>query len=195
VEVSNYPPSITEEDVWGLFSDFHIAKFQLPNHHRWNKPLRLRVDVSGAGEAERAVKELDGLVLEGRRLNVKLVDSMKYEEQEVVSNEMADEVKVQIFNTAHVLFHPPTSKIFEIREWMTATVYYAFLQTRDPITVNDTSEVLINVKQNRCEWELLAAGSASAVRRDGRMKALQDLQNCVLRQGNAYRVWADWEGS
>jgi hypothetical protein len=98
VELSNYPPSLTEEDVWGLFSDFHIAQFQLPNHHRWTKPLRLRVDVSGAGEAERAVKELDGFVLEGRRITVKLVDGKKYEEQEVVSDEMADEVKVQIFS-------------------------------------------------------------------------------------------------
>ena len=98
VEVSNYPPSITEEDVWGLFSDFHIAQFHLPNHHRWSKPLRLRIDVSGAGEAERAVKELDGFVLEARRISVKLVDSKKYEEQEVVNDEMADEIKVQIFS-------------------------------------------------------------------------------------------------
>jgi hypothetical protein len=78
---------------------------------------------------------------------------------------------------------------------MTATVYYAFLQARDPVTVNSRPDIHTKVNQNLGEWELLAAGSASADARDGRMKALQDLQNCVMRQGSAFQVWINWEGS
>lgn len=99
VELSNYPPHLTEKDVWGLFADFHIAQFKLPPaYHRLSFPLRLKIQVSGHGEAERAVREIDGFVMDGRKLTVKISEEKSYSELEAISNEMANEMKVRIIS-------------------------------------------------------------------------------------------------
>lgn len=78
---------------------------------------------------------------------------------------------------------------------MTATLYYAFLQGRDPITKDSPSEVQSQVHQNIADWGLIATGCASSKDPEGRLKALHNLLQHVERHGNAWRTWNSWEGS
>jgi hypothetical protein len=101
VEVSNYPPSLTKMDIRGIFADFHITDFDLRSARSFVTPLRVRIEVAGKGEAERAVRELDGTVVEGKKLVVKAVENESFESREVVMNELAEELKVQIISKLH----------------------------------------------------------------------------------------------
>lgn len=78
---------------------------------------------------------------------------------------------------------------------MTATLYYAFLQARDPITVDKPADPNDRLIDNVTSWELIASGTASASDPEGRLKALRDLQRVIEKQGQALHAWEKWEGS
>jgi hypothetical protein len=78
---------------------------------------------------------------------------------------------------------------------MTATVYYAFLQGREPLTNESPPEVQADADQNLAQWHFLAAGTASTNDPKGRLDALQDLQEVIEKQGEARLAWEKWEGS
>lgn len=91
-------------DIRGVFSEFHIADFELRSARSFATPLRVRIEVAGKGEADRAVRELDGRVIEGKKLGVKRVDLEPYENKEAVMDEIADELKVQIISMFAPIF-------------------------------------------------------------------------------------------
>jgi len=104
VELSNYPPQLARGDVEELFKNFTISPdFLLPNTMRLAYPLRTFIRVAGKQEAERAVKELTGKVVAGRRIYVVLVDEVSYEQKEVIVAELAEELKIGIMSTYMVL--------------------------------------------------------------------------------------------
>jgi hypothetical protein len=78
---------------------------------------------------------------------------------------------------------------------MTAKTYYAFLQARDPITVNSPPEEVQDSHRNIARWHFITAGTASTNDKQGRLKALRNLRNIVDSQGSAMLAWEDWEGS
>jgi hypothetical protein len=99
VEISNYPPSLSRRDLHTIFKGFAIAlDFSLPTEPRFAYPLRTFVWVTGKEEADRAVKELSGTVVGGRRIRVTLLDPASYEQKEVVVAEMSDELKIAIIS-------------------------------------------------------------------------------------------------
>jgi hypothetical protein len=82
-----------------------------------------------------------------------------------------------------------------VREWMTATVYYAFLQAREPITAGTPPQEVQDSLNNLGHWIFLAAGTASTRDDKGRLKALRDLKDTLDKQGEAMLAWEEWEGS
>lgn len=98
VELSNYPPKLTKNDILRLFAEFQIADFDVPTARSFSVPLRVNIEVAGKGEAQRAVKELSGRVIEGRRVCVKITENTGYEAREVVVEEMANELKLGIIS-------------------------------------------------------------------------------------------------
>lgn len=115
VEVSNYPPNLTKMDIRGVFSDFHIADFDLRSARSFSTPLRVRIEVAGKGEAERAVRVLDGRVIEGKKLAVRAVEAEPYENKEAVMDEIADELKVQIISMSALSITAPEHLADRIR--------------------------------------------------------------------------------
>ncbi|KAF2748878.1 hypothetical protein M011DRAFT_340386 [Sporormia fimetaria CBS 119925] len=196
IELSKFPPSLTKSDIRTLFTGFRIADFDFHNVRSFLAPLRVRIEVlGGAGEADRAVRELDGVVVDGRRVCVKRVENATFEAREVVIEELVDEMKIKIINTARTYHTRYTELLLDVREWMTPTTYYAFLQGRYPITDESSPEVEELAVVNRAEWCFLAAGMASVCDPSGRTKALRDLLRVVETQGEAEEAWTDWEGS
>lgn len=104
VEVSNYPPKLTKADIRAIFSEFRIGDFNLPSSRSFSVPLRVKIEVAGQGEAERAVKQLDGLVVEGKRIGVKLAQAEAYDSKEVVFEEIANEMKVAVISTSMFVY-------------------------------------------------------------------------------------------
>lgn len=78
---------------------------------------------------------------------------------------------------------------------MTATVYYAFLQAREPITVDTPSQEIEDSHNNLAHWIFLAAGTASTKDAKGRLNALRDLKDTLDKQGETMLAWEEWEGS
>lgn len=74
---------------------------------------------------------------------------------------------------------------------MTATVYYAFLQARDPINANTPPEEVEDAQNNLAHWIFLAAGTASTRDSKGRLKALRELKDTLDKQGEAMLAWEE----
>lgn len=99
IELSNYSPKLTHRDVISLFQDFTISPdFVLPNVKNLAYPLRTFIKVAGDGEAERAVQELCWSKVDGRQINVRMVEKTGHEEKEVAVAEVADEMKIGILS-------------------------------------------------------------------------------------------------
>lgn len=105
VELSNYPPNLTKSDVQRIFSSFYLADFELPSTRSFSVPLRAKIHISGRGEAERAVLDLNGTIFEGKKISLKLVERASFEEQEVLMDEVAGEIKVNIISMAFPSFY------------------------------------------------------------------------------------------
>ncbi|KAF1835571.1 hypothetical protein BDW02DRAFT_547901 [Decorospora gaudefroyi] len=199
IELSNYPPQLTHEDVRALFHSFTIAPdFALPNTRNLAYPLRTFISVAGEGQAERAVRELCGEVVGGRRIYVAMVNKTGYEEKEVAVRELADEMKLGIVNTARVYYPRLASKILEVRECVQGTVSFAFLQARELVTIPSALEVHRQLLQNKAQWEFVAAGrwegwSWTTMDGSSRLAALKDLQETVQKQGVILGMWSEWE--
>jgi hypothetical protein len=83
-------------------------------------------------------------------------------------------------------------KILEVCEHIEGTRYFAFLQARDPVTLQTIADSV--------EWELVASGgSDSRVARvknnNVRLAALECLPETVEKQGVLKQVWEQWKGS
>lgn len=80
VELSGYPPHITRGDVTRLFANLIIMPdFKLPNTLLLCYPLRAFVLVAGEQEAGRAVREVNGRVVGGRQVCVKIKGKADWE--------------------------------------------------------------------------------------------------------------------
>lgn len=96
VEVSGYSPSLARNDVIGLLGGFEIAAdFKMPSTTKFAYPLRTIIWINGHDEADRAVRELDGMVVRGRRVRVTKVDQASYEYDENAAKENVGQVKTQ----------------------------------------------------------------------------------------------------
>ncbi|KAG9194858.1 hypothetical protein G6011_04893 [Alternaria panax] len=99
IELSNYPPHLTHQDVLTLFQDFTISpEFLLPNVKNLAYPLRTFIKIAGEQEAERAVQELCWSKVSGRQINVRMVEKTGYEQKEVAVADVADEMKIGILS-------------------------------------------------------------------------------------------------
>ena len=99
IELSNYPPTLTHQDVLVLFKDFTISPdFTLPNVKNLAYPLRIFINITGEQEAERAVQELCWSKVGGRQINVRMVEKTDHEEKEVAVADVADEMKIGILS-------------------------------------------------------------------------------------------------
>jgi hypothetical protein len=205
VELSNYSPKLTHQDVIALFQDFTISPdFTLPNIKNLAYPLRAFIKIAGEQEAERAVQELCWSMVGGRQINVRMVEKTGHEEVEVAVADVADEIKIGILSTlSHChftdikliqldtarIYNPHfASKVLEIRECMQGTSNFAFLQARDLVTVHSEPDAHMQPNDNKAKWELIMAGRSegwSWKMKDGsgRLAALKDLQDTMERQG------------
>ncbi|RYO68030.1 hypothetical protein AA0116_g1226 [Alternaria tenuissima] len=201
IELSNYPPQLTYQDVLTLFQDFTISPdFVLPNVKNLAYPLRTFIRIAGEQEAERAVQELCWSKVGGRQINVRMVEETGHQEMEVAVADVADEMKIGIVNTARVYNPHLTTKILEVRECMQGTANFAFLQARDPVTVSSKPEAHMLSTDDKAKWELVMAGRSEGWNwkmkdGSGRLAALKDLQDTLQRQGIMRKLWGQWEGS
>ena len=99
MELANYPPQLTRDDVQKLFKDFTISPdFALPNTKHLIYPLRAHIRIAGKPEADRAVKTLNGKFIGERRIRVTFADTISYEQKEVIAAELADELRTNIMS-------------------------------------------------------------------------------------------------
>jgi hypothetical protein len=99
IELSNYPPQLTHQDILALFQDFTISPdFILPNAKNLAYPLRTFIKMAGEQEAERAVQELCWSKLGGRQINVRIVEKTGHEEKAVAVADVADNMKIGILS-------------------------------------------------------------------------------------------------
>jgi len=102
VELSNYPPQLTHQDVRNLFKDYTISPdFALPNARSLAYPLRTVIKIGGEQEARRAIRELCWSVVCGRQIYMRLVEKNKktcQEEEEQTVDELGDEMKNKILS-------------------------------------------------------------------------------------------------
>jgi hypothetical protein len=118
IELSDYPPTLTKHAILSLFSSFRIADIELHTGtaRSFSAPLRVKIEVAGGNrEAERAVRELDGRVIEGRRICVKMVETVPYERKEGVMDGIADELKVRIVSTSIFFSSLPCNELRILR--------------------------------------------------------------------------------
>ncbi|OAK95624.1 hypothetical protein IQ06DRAFT_320360 [Phaeosphaeriaceae sp. SRC1lsM3a] len=218
VEISNYSPSLTRHDVTKLFRDFVISPhFKMAGNTRFAYPLRTIIWISGPGEANRAVKELDRKIVGSRQIHVALAEWASHEQKEVVVAELADELKIAIISmsmqapsgrintltsqdSAHSYYPHLTQKIIEVREHIEGATHYAFLQARDPTTGHIGRGGDLLSATNMAKWELVAGGRADSrnsqgKEENGRLGALKSLQRTVEDQGSLNSVWGRWNGS
>ncbi|CAN9203781.1 unnamed protein product [Alternaria alternata] len=183
IELSNYPPQLTYQDVLTLFQDFTISPdFVLPNVKNLAYPLRTFIKIAGEQEAERAVQELCWSKVGGRQINVRMVEETGHEEMEVAVADVADEMKIGIVNTARVYNPHLTTKI---------------LEARDPVTVSSKPEAHMLSTDDKAQWELVMAGRSEGWNwkmkdGSGRLAALKDLQDTLQRQGIMKKLWGQW---
>lgn len=78
---------------------------------------------------------------------------------------------------------------------MGAKLYYAFLQARNPVTVDSSPDELALVEEDIAEWNFVASGQASVKDTEGRLMALKNLRDGMENQGRALKEWTEWEGS
>ncbi|PSN65784.1 hypothetical protein BS50DRAFT_635004 [Corynespora cassiicola Philippines] len=215
VEVANFPPKITAKDIIKLFRSFEIQPdFELPKHVNFSRPFRVTIHVLGFQEAERAAAELNGQQVMGRTISVQLKGS-SYEAREAVIDKLAESMKVATISTrdpsiidatlrntdtARIFMPRLASKLLEVREMIKDDMYMAFLQARDPVTVNSDPEEHANPMENVAKWELIAADSSSVHDGKGtdfnaRLEAIKKLQGRLENFGNLYRLWANEEHS
>ncbi|KAL1798860.1 hypothetical protein ACET3X_002897 [Alternaria dauci] len=196
IELSNYPPQLTHQDVLTLFQGFTISPdFVLPNVKNLAYPLRTFIDIAGEQEAERAVQELCWSKVGGRQINVRTVEKTGHEEVEVSVADVADEMKISILNAARVYNPHLATKILEVRECTQGTANFAFLQARDLVAVYSESETHMLPEDNKAKWKLVMSGRSEGWNwkmkdGSGRLAALKDLQDTVERQGVMRKLWS-----
>lgn len=174
--------------------------FKMAGNTRFAYPLRTIIWISGPGEANRAVKELDRKIVGSRQIHVALAEWASHEQKEVVVAELADELKIAIINSAHSYYPHLTQKIIEVREHIEGATHYAFLQARDPTTGHIGRGGDLLSATNMAKWELVAGGRADSrnsqgKEENGRLGALKSLQRTVEDQGSLNSVWGRWNGS
>ena len=98
IELSNYPPTLTRSEIHALFSGFNISSdFALPEGTNFTYPFRTTLWIFGAPEARMAVEKCDGLMVDERKIMVKLIED-KVERQDLTSetSQLVDELKSNI---------------------------------------------------------------------------------------------------
>ncbi|KAF2014749.1 hypothetical protein BU24DRAFT_463511 [Aaosphaeria arxii CBS 175.79] len=70
IELNNYSSDITQTDVAEVFTNFQVEEFRIPDFKKFHMPLRMRLQVKGEKEAERAIRELSGKVVHGRSIGI-----------------------------------------------------------------------------------------------------------------------------
>lgn len=99
VELSNFPPNFARQDVQAIFRDYNVSPgFTLPNTTRFAYPFRTKVFLAGVDEASRAVKGLDGRMVGGRRISVRMIDRAAVEEEVVGVANLAEELRIGIIS-------------------------------------------------------------------------------------------------
>ncbi|KAH8724115.1 hypothetical protein GQ44DRAFT_740561 [Phaeosphaeriaceae sp. PMI808] len=201
LELSNYPPNLTRQEIQELFEGFVISlDFVLLSSTRFVYPFRTCIWMTGDEEARRAVKELSGKTVGGRQIRLTMVDSTSYEQKEVVVDELADGLKIAISNAARIYDPNLVKKILEVREHVEGASYFAFLQSRDPVTTRSDPEANFQSVEDTAEWELVAGScfnglGVSVQDKSIRLAALKRLEETVEQQGMCKKTWGKWKGS
>ncbi|KAJ4351145.1 uncharacterized protein N0V89_006484 [Didymosphaeria variabile] len=200
VEISNFAPRTRKSDVLNLLGGYDISPpVEFPATPRFTRPFRVTVMVSGVEEARRMVKELNGTQVGGRNISVRMTNMTEEERMEYQIQDMADQIKTGIINTAHV-YHPDLAdSILEVRELVQDENHCAFLQKRTPVTVHSSPKAHALETQNKAKWELVAASAAGLETGDSkvilRLEALKGLQDSLETQGVLEKIWDEWSGS
>ncbi|KAF2643714.1 hypothetical protein P280DRAFT_215231 [Massarina eburnea CBS 473.64] len=202
VELSNFPPHFVKADILLLLKNFHVLEeFALPKVTRFAYPFRATIYFASPEEAERAVKDLHGTTVGGRTISVELKGDEEKQRAQEIQN-IADQLRFAIVNTARTYFPHLENAILEIREIAKDNDNFAFLQARNVITLDGTSsEEHSLLAQNMAKWDFIAGGMAElqlnvdSLAYDVRLEALKDLSNDLEKQGVLRAAWRKWDGS
>ncbi|KAJ4305683.1 hypothetical protein N0V90_001214 [Kalmusia sp. IMI 367209] len=192
VEISNFAPDLRHAELLHLLRDYNFSgESNLADTPQFTHPFRTTVMVAGVEEATRMVKNLNNQNFRGRQISVRLIISEKNGEEDV--QDVADEMKIRIINTARVYHASLTNTILEVRELVQDGSHFAFLQKRAPITIHSKPEMHALVPQNKAAWEFVAGAAVDPTVGDGggipRLDALKNLQEHLERQGVLGKIW------
>ncbi|KAF2123125.1 hypothetical protein BDV96DRAFT_561997 [Lophiotrema nucula] len=216
LELSGFSSKLTADDIDTIFKDYTIANFHFPHPPNFSYPFRLQLRIVSSGEANKAVQEIDGRLVHGKRISLKIVDT---EAQKLWEAEVSRVAAMVQTNTARVDHRQHSCKILEVRELVTSTHHYAFLQARQPLTFHSSPQEHLAAARQSFEWEFVA-GEFATVKDpsekksggrnlySGRLEALSDLMRVVegaamkrkqllhsKRQLGLKDTWEHWEGS
>ncbi|KAF1972472.1 hypothetical protein BU23DRAFT_599565 [Bimuria novae-zelandiae CBS 107.79] len=203
VEIANFPPHLRRADLLDLLRDFTISpSFNFPDTPRFTRPFRTTVLVAGLKEAMRMVKELDKNSVAGREISVKMAveaeQQVHQRDPEEGIQDVAEELKNNIINTARIYYPDLSDAILVVRELVNNGGYYAFLQQRVPVTIHSDPNAHSLGAQNIGDWEFVAGAAADSGmahdQRVPRLKVLKSLQEQVEMQGVLSKIWGKWGG-
>ncbi|KAF2451856.1 hypothetical protein P171DRAFT_348134 [Karstenula rhodostoma CBS 690.94] len=202
VEISNYPPRMRQSDFIDLLQGYNISpEFDFPVTPRFTRPFRVTILAASGEEARRMVKDLDGKSVGEREIAVRMKGMTEKERKEFHIQDMADQIKTGIINTARVYHSDLADAILEVREIVQDGSCFAFLQKRAPVTIHSTPETRALGNQNLAKWEFVS-GSACELEMEmedsptvPRLEALRGLQKTLENQGVLEKIWHKWSGS
>lgn len=103
VELSKFPPTFTKRDIHILFQGYHIEDdVAVGNLPQFLYPLRATVFFQSVDEAARAVSSMDGMLVRGKPIEVRVVDSQGEQAKEMEVKRQAEDLKSDIISeSAH----------------------------------------------------------------------------------------------
>ncbi|KAF9739078.1 hypothetical protein PMIN02_003965 [Paraphaeosphaeria minitans] len=202
VEIANFSPRWRQSDFIALLQGYHISpEFDFPLTPHFARPFRATILAASVEEAGIMVKDLDGKLVGGRKIAVRMKDVSELERKELHMQDMADQIKTGIINTARVYHSDLADAILEVHEVVQDGSCFALLQKRAPIMIHTTQEAHDLDNRSLTQWEFVA-GSASELDTQiedsttvTRLEALKGLQGTLESQGVLEQIWCQWNGS
>jgi hypothetical protein len=98
VEIANFPPQLRRADLLIFLKGYNFSpNFVFPAAPRFTRLFRTTISASSPEEATRMVKELNGKILAGREISVRMVGHVPLNKQDVIQD-LADKLKMSIIS-------------------------------------------------------------------------------------------------